>query len=86
MPTATVISEKGSFRLVTLDGRYAVVEARDGMVYRLEAGDGERACVPDGPEAAAAVLGPEDWTDEAAARGLFEEISARGERLAQRIW
>ena len=86
MPIVTVISEKGSFRLVALDGRYAVVEARDGMVHGLKAESGERPGVPDGPEAAAAVLGPEDWTDEAAARGLFEELSARGDRLAQRIW
>ena len=35
MTQVSVVEEKGSFRLVACDGRFAVVEARAGQVFGL---------------------------------------------------
>ena len=77
-----VIEETGSFRLVEDGGRHAVVEVRNGQVYGVP-GDGGRAGQPD---TAAGIGAVARWTDEGQARGLFDELAARGNDLAKTIW
>ncbi|HYG88628.1 MAG TPA: hypothetical protein VD978_20475 [Azospirillum sp.] len=77
-----VIEEKGSFRLVENGGRHAVVEVRNGQVYDVR-GDGDRAGQPDTPAGIDTVA---RWTDEEQARGLLDELAARGNDLAKTIW
>ena len=86
MSNAHTVSEHGSFRLVEKDGRYAVVEARGGRVYGVQTDEGQRPSAPDRPDAVAKVVDPADWTDEAEARRLFEDVANRGETLARKIW
>jgi hypothetical protein len=78
-----VVDRHGSHRLICRDGRFAVVECRNGNVYDLSGG--ERRGFADTAEGMAAAVG-EAWTDEADARRLFDEIARRGEALAQRLW
>jgi hypothetical protein len=78
-----VVEQRGSHRLICRDGRFAVVECRNGNVYDLSGG--ERRGFADTADGMAAAVG-ERWTDETAARRLFIEIAQRGEALAQRIW
>ncbi len=77
-----VVEELGSFRLVERDGRYAVIEVRNGQVYGVQ-GDSERAGQSDTPAGIDAVA---RWTDEGQARSLFKELAARGNDLAKTIW
>ncbi|MBK3774949.1 hypothetical protein JJL56_11820 [Azospirillum sp. YIM DDC1] len=86
MPNVRTVSEHGSFRLVERDGCYAVIEARDGQVYGLHGEAGDRPSAPDRPDAAEAVVAPGDWSAEGDARRRFEELTARGEDLARKIW
>ncbi|WP_188261629.1 hypothetical protein [Azospirillum tabaci] len=86
MPNVRTVSEHGSFRLVERDGRYAVIEARDGQVYGLHGAEGGRPGAPDRPDAAEAVVAPDDWSAEDDARRRFEELTTRGEELARKIW
>ncbi|WP_114856684.1 hypothetical protein [Azospirillum brasilense] len=86
MPKVRTVSEHGSFRLVERDGRYAVIEARDGQVYGLHGEAGNRPGVPDRPDAAEAVIAPGGWSAEDEARRRFEELATRGEDLARKIW
>lgn len=89
MSTVQTVSEHGSLRLVEREGRYAVVEARDGTLYGLHGEEGERPSAPDRPNAAEAieaVVAPGDWSTEDDARRRFEELAARGDELARKIW
>ncbi|WP_449228408.1 hypothetical protein [Azospirillum argentinense] len=86
MPTVRTVSEHGSFRLVERDGLYAVIEARDGQVYGLHGEAGDRLGAPDRPDAAEAVVAPDDWSAEDDARRRFADLTARGEELARKIW
>lgn len=91
MDDARIVEENGSFRLIECGGRYAVVEMRDGTVYGLHAApapdDGAgRPEAPDTPARMADVVPSSDWMDEAQARGRFDEVVARGDGLARRIW
>jgi hypothetical protein len=78
-----VVAQRGSHRLIRRDGRFAVVECRNGSIYDLSGG--ERRPFADTAQGIAAAVG-EGWMDETAARRLFDEIAQRGETLAQRIW
>jgi hypothetical protein len=84
MERARIVAEAGSFRLIAQGDRYAVVEARDGMVYGLRP-EGQRPSAEDGPDGMGTVVAPGDWTDEATARALFRDLVATGERLARRL-
>ncbi|KAA0687578.1 hypothetical protein [Azospirillum brasilense] len=86
MSNVRTVSEHGSFRLVERDGRYAVIEARDGKIYGLHGEAGDRPSAPDRPDAAEAVVPPGGWNAEDEARRRFEELTARGEELARKIW
>jgi hypothetical protein len=77
------LDRHGSHRLISRDGRFAVIECRNGNVYGVSGGD--RPGFAETGEGIAAAVG-EAWTDEATARRLFDDIAQRGETLAQRIW
>lgn len=78
-----VVEQRGSHRLVCRDGRFAVVECRNGKIYDL--GSHRRRGFADTAAGIRAAVG-DGWADEAAARRLFDDIVQRGETLAQRIW
>lgn len=83
MSGVRVIEERGSHLLVASDVGYAVVERRNGMLYR---GDGgARRGFPDTPDGLAAAVGG-GWRDEADARRELAQITERGEELAKKIW
>ena len=51
MNRVSVVEEKGSFRLVACDGRFAVVEARAGQVFGMpQDRDGGRDGAADSPD------------------------------------
>ncbi|CAO3457381.1 hypothetical protein [Azospirillum sp.] len=84
MNRVSVVEEKGSFRLVACDGRFAVVEARAGQVFGMpQDRDGGRDGAADGPEGIESVA---QWTGEDEARALMRDLSQRGDQLARRIW
>lgn len=84
MTRVSVVEEKGSFRLVAGDGRFAVVEARAGQVFGLpDDPGGGRDGAADTPDGIASVA---RWTGEDEARALLRDLSERGDRLARRIW
>lgn len=83
MAKVSVVEEKGSFRLVASDGRFAVVEARAGQVFGMpdDSGGGRDGAV-DTPDGMASVA---RWTGEDEARALMHDLSERGDRLARSI-
>lgn len=84
MNRVSVVEEKGSFRLVACDGRFAVVEARAGQVFGMpQDRDGGRDGAADSPEGIESVA---RWTGEEEARALLRDLSQRGDQLARRIW
>lgn len=84
MDRVSVVEEKGSFRLVACDGRFAVVEARAGQVFGMpDDANGGREGAADTPEGTMSVA---RWTGEDEARALMRDLSARGDQLARRIW
>ncbi|MGQ9371547.1 hypothetical protein [Azospirillum sp. A39] len=86
MSTPTIVEEHGSFRLIARDGRYAVIEQRNGEVFEVRPGEGPRRREADTPDGMARVVAPESWSGEAAARGLFDSLKGRGDGLARTIW
>lgn len=84
MDRVSVVEEKGSFRLVACDGRFAVVEARAGQVFGMpQDRDGGRDGAPDNPDGIESVA---RWTAEDKARALMRDLSQRGDQLSRRIW
>ncbi|WP_451985444.1 hypothetical protein [Azospirillum endophyticum] len=84
MSSVSVVEEKGSFRLVACDGRFAVVEARAGQVFGMpQDPDGGRDGAADTPEGMESIG---RWTGEEEARALMADLSQRGDELARRIW
>ncbi len=80
-----VIDTQETYRLISDgQGRYAVVEARCGHVFSLDARHSRQAA--DCEDGMVAVIGEDGWFDEHAARRCFEE-AVRGERrLGRVIW
>ncbi len=78
-----VIDHRGSHLLIRHQGRWAVIEWRAGEIYGLDAE--RRQGFPPTAEGIAAAVG-EGWREEAAARAVLDELSARGDQLAQRLW
>jgi hypothetical protein len=78
-----IVEEHGSFLLVRNGSRFAVVERRNGRYYPMT--PGERDGVPMTPAGMALLLAEEGWLPEHEARQLFNELSDRGERLAQSL-
>ncbi|GLR82396.1 hypothetical protein HUE56_05525 (plasmid) [Azospirillum oryzae] len=84
MNRVSILEEKGSFRLVACDGRFAVVEARAGQVFGLpDDAEGGRDGASDSPDGIASVA---RWTGEDEARALMRDLSERGDELSRRIW
>jgi hypothetical protein len=82
MSEVRVLEERGSHLLVASKAGYAVVERRNGMIYRVGS---MRRGFPDTPDGLAAAV-RNGWQGEAEARRELAEIAARGEALARRIW
>lgn len=81
---ADIIEERGSFLLVRAGSRFAILERRNGRIYPMT--PGEREGVPMTPVGIAMLLvEEEDWLPEREARRMFNELSERGERLAQSL-
>lgn len=83
MSPIDTVEQRGSHLLVTCDGRFAVVERRNGRIYDVR-GRGRRD-FDDTTEGIAAAVG-DGWADEKDARRLFDDVTARGDALARRIW
>lgn len=77
-----IIAEHGTFLLIRAGSRFAVVERRNGLIYPMQ--PGERDGVSMTAEGLA-LLPEEEWLPEHEARRLFNELSDRGERLAQSL-
>lgn len=83
MSGIVVIEQRGSHLLVARGDRFAVLERRRGRIYDV-CGGGRRE-FDDTPMGMAAAVG-DGWTDEGAARRLFDEAARRGDDLAERLW
>jgi hypothetical protein len=82
MSGIVVIEQRGSHLLVACGDRFAVLERRGGRIYDVRGGRRE---FDDTPMGMAAAVG-DGWTDEGAARRLFDEAARRGDDLAERLW
>jgi hypothetical protein len=78
-----IVEEHGSFLLIRVGSRFAVVERRAGRIYPMM--PGERAGEPMTAEGMAALIAEEGPLSEDEARQLFAELCARGDRLAQSL-
>jgi hypothetical protein len=81
--TIEIIERQGSFLLIRVGPRFAVVEKRAGRVYPMK--PGEREGVPLTPEGLAAAMAEEGWLPEEEARRQFRELCDRGDRLARSL-
>ena len=81
VPAIDIIEEHGSFLLVRAGSRFAVVERRAGHLYPMK--PGEREGEPMTAEGILTVMAEEGSLSEPEARRLFNELSARGDRLAR---
>lgn len=85
MTRITVVREAENYRLIRDDrDRYAVVEVRSGRVYSLDVRN--RAEADDTPAGMIAVVGPNGWGPEAAARRRFRSAVRQERRLSEVIW
>jgi hypothetical protein len=81
VPAIDVVEAHGSFLLIRSGSRFAVVERRAGRIYPML--PGEREGEPTTVEGIATVMAEEGSLSEPEARRLFNELSARGDRLAR---
>lgn len=79
-----IVDQAGTYRLISDNGRFAVVEARTGHVYSLHGHNRRRA--EDTEQGMAAVVGDDGWFDEQAARKCFDDAVQGGEDYARTIW
>jgi hypothetical protein len=84
MGEVRVMERHGSHLLVEREGRYAVVEERNGEIYGV--GSVPRRGHPRTATGIGAAVGKDGWHDEAEARRLFLEVTERGDDLARRLW
>lgn len=86
MSHVDVLDTKETLRLVRNadDGRWAVVEVRGGRAYSPHGA--HRAEAPATPEGMAAVVEPDEWTDETSAREAFRRLAEDGDHYSRRIW
>jgi hypothetical protein len=83
VPAIDVVEEHGSFLLIRSLSRFAVVERRAGRIYPML--PGEREGEPTTAEGIATVMAEGGSLSEPEARRLFNELSARGDRLARAL-
>jgi hypothetical protein len=81
VPSFDIVEEHGSFLLIRVGSRFAVVERRAGRVYPMMPGGREGEPMTEG--GMAQVMAEEGWLFEPQARQLFKELSTRGDRLAR---
>ena len=82
--TVTIVLEEEPYRLITDgDKHYAVIEARDGLVYSLHCHDRHEA--PDTAEGMAAVVG-DGWREQSVAMKRFQYMTRREARYSELIW
>ena len=84
MSDIRIVARRGSHLLLERDGRFAILERRNDLVYGLAPAG--REGFPDTPEGRAAAVGRDGWGEEAATRARFRSIGERGETLARKIW
>jgi hypothetical protein len=78
------VLEEEPYRLITDgDKHYAVIEARDGLVYSLHSHD--RQVAPDTAEGMAAVVG-DGWREQGAAMERYQYMTRREARYSETIW
>src|ERR671911_1675800 len=80
----TIMLDDEPYRLITDgDGHYAVIEARNGLVYSLHSHDRHEA--PDTEEGMAAVVG-DGWREPGRAMERFQYMARREARYSELIW
>ena len=80
----TIVAEQGTHLLIGCNGRFAVVERRSNHLYSCH--DGKREGIPlEDLSAVSKILDERDWTDQATAQATFDEVTARGTQLAERM-
>ena len=80
---AEIVEEHGSFLLIRAGASFAVAERRNGHLYSME--PGERDGLPMTPEGIASLIAEQGSLSENEARRRFDELSDRGDRLAQTL-
>ena len=82
--TIMIVLEEEPYRLIT-DGEehYAVIEARNGLVYSLHGHDRHQA--PDTAEGMAAIVG-DGWRERSVAMERFKYMTRREARYSELIW
>ena len=79
-----IVLEEEPYRLITDgDEHYAVIEARDGLVYSLHSHDRHEA--PDTAEGMAAVVG-DGWREQSMAMERYQYMTRHEARYSQMIW
>jgi hypothetical protein len=80
-----VADETENYLLIEEGGRWTVVERRAGRWYPMR---DERREGADPSDAAAVrrVVGDDGWSGEVEARRVLDEVAARHDRLARRLW
>jgi hypothetical protein len=80
----TIVLEEEPYRLITDgDEHYAVIEARDGLVYSLHSHDRQEA--PDTAEGMAEVMG-DGWCKPAMAMECYHYMIRHEVRYSQTLW
>ena len=81
---ATIVLEEEPYRLITDgDEHYAVIEARNGLVYSLHSHDRHEA--PDTEEGMAAVVG-DGWCKPDTAMECYHYMIRHETRYSQTLW
>ena len=81
--TIRVVERRAPYLLIARQGRFAVIERRNGKLYNLHCG---RRAPGEMTDAGALAIVGQDWCDEATARRLFDEIATRYDDLAEHLW
>jgi hypothetical protein len=79
-----IVEEREGYLLLARGERFAVVERRNGKLYRLECG--HRDSEPISDLGMMHAVGDHGWCDEITARRLLNEILVRYHDLAERMW
>src|SRR5260370_35494148 len=82
MRTIRIATEKAPYLLIARGDRFAVVERRNGRLYKLHCGARDAMPMPD--EGAATIVG-NTWCDESRARQIFSDVVTRSIELAERM-
>jgi hypothetical protein len=84
MANVSIVTQYGSHLLLQRRGRLAIVERRDdGRIYPVHEEESEG--FPDTSEGMLEAVGHDGWADPETVRDHFEEITTKGETLAQKM-